>query len=137
MNWIILIISYFSKVSYDFHFFFLFSSFLKTFWLFAYISHPFSRTAKNDISLDASRKGEWHTLENFPFRSIFHRKKRGKWNIQNFTCTVSRIFHDGKWNGMENFLAYVTLFFKTRLTIYRSLLYVKIDARYKRRTKKT
>ena len=53
-------------------------------------------------------------------------------SIQNFTRTV---FHDGNWNRTENFLAYVTLLLKTRLTIYRSPLYVKLDARYKRNTK--
>ena len=46
---------------------------------FAYISRPFSRTASSDISLDVSRTGERHRLENFPLRSIFHREKRGKW----------------------------------------------------------
>ena len=41
-------------------------------------------------------------------------------------------------NGTERkkCLAYVTLLFETRLTMYRSLLYVKMDARYKRRTKR-
>ena len=46
-----------------------------------------------------------------------------------------RLFHDGKWNEPENFLAYVTLLFKAQLTIYRLLLYVKMDTRYKRKTK--
>ena len=45
-----------------------------------------------------------------------------------------RLFHDGKWNEPENFLAYVTLPFKTHPTIYRLLLYVKMGARYKRKT---
>ena len=35
---------------------------------------------------------------------------------------------------MENFLAYVTLLFKTHPTIYYLSLYVKIDARFKRKT---
>ena len=103
-------------------------------WFFAYISHLFSRTAVNDILLDAFRKGEWHRLENFPVRSIFHREKRGKRNIQSLTCTVFHVFYDEEWNETENLLAYVTLHFKTRLKINRLLLYVKIDARCKQKT---
>ena len=54
--------------------------------------------------------------------------------MHGFVCSVFHVFHDGKWIGKENFLAYVNLLFEARLTIYRSSLYVKMDARYKRKT---
>ena len=120
----------FSKVSSDFHFLHhLHQTFCTLLGCRLYLATIL--TYESDTSLDASWNGEWYRLENFPIRSIFHREKRGKRNIQNFTRTV---FHVGKWNGTENLLAYVTVIFKTRLTIYRSPLYVNMDARYKRKT---
>ena len=55
--------------------------------------------------------------------------------MQNFTCAVCHVFHQGKWNELKSYIACVTLHFKTRLTIYCLPLYVKMGASYKRRTK--
>ena len=98
-----------------------------------YISRPFWRTTASDISLDASLNGEWHRLGNFRVRFIFHRGKRGKWCKLVPLCSVFHIFHGGKWSGPEICQAYDTLLFEAHLTIYRSPLYVKMGARYKRK----
>ena len=55
--------------------------------------------------------------------------------MQRFLCSVFHAVKDGKWNGLEIKVAYVTRLFETRLGIYRFPLYVKAFSRYKRKTK--
>ena len=71
-------------------------------------------------------------LENFQAGSVLHCEKRC---VLVLLCYVFNVFHGEKWNKPDNFQAYDTLLFKARLTMYRSLLYVKMNARYKRKTK--
>ena len=113
------------------------------------IQHWYNLTIKKSWSkmlLDASWKEECHILENFLVRSIFHREtqiiakptctflhggKRRKWKIVKPTLPIFHGFHGRKWNRPENCPVYVALYFKTRLTICRTSLYVKTVTRYK------
>ena len=104
-------------------------------WLLPYNSQTLSCTAEIDISLKNSWNGGWHRLGCYPIRSSFHRKKCGKRDMQSVLGSVFHVFNGGKRNGLEIKPAYVTRLFETRLTTYCSLLYVKMDARYKLKTK--
>ena len=85
----------------------------------------------NAFTYSEDWKGVWHRLGHFPIRSTFHHFKRGKRNIESFTCYVFYVFNCGKWYGLGNDLAYVARLFKSFSGIYCAPLYIEAFSRYK------
>ena len=55
--------------------------------------------------------------------------------MQFFQCSVFHVVKDGKWNGLEIKVAYVTRHSESFSGIYRAPLRMKAFPRYKRKTK--